>query len=90
MDETADVLLAYKMNGQELSPDHGYPIRLIVPGYIGGRMVSDPETGRVVLAYNMVSRTVCVLCFRAISAGRRPTHFHNSWRKSGFHDRIRI
>ncbi len=40
MDETADVLLAYKMNGKDLSPDHGYPIRLIVPGYIGGRMVS--------------------------------------------------
>nr|UXG49831.1 nitrate reductase [Saccharina japonica] len=39
MDETADVLLAYKMNGKELSPDHGYPIRLIVPGYIGGRMI---------------------------------------------------
>lgn len=40
MDETADVLLAYKMNGEDLAPDHGYPIRLIVPGYIGGRMVS--------------------------------------------------
>lgn len=39
MDETADVLLAYKMNGKDLTPDHGYPIRLIVPGYIGGRMV---------------------------------------------------
>lgn len=39
MDETADVLLAYKMNGKDLAPDHGYPIRLIVPGYIGGRMV---------------------------------------------------
>lgn len=39
MDTTADVLLAYKMNGEELAPDHGYPIRLIVPGYIGGRMV---------------------------------------------------
>ena len=43
MDETADVLLAYKMNGKELSPDHGYPIRLIVPGYIGGRMVRREE-----------------------------------------------
>lgn len=40
MDDSADVLLAYKMNGKELSPDHGYPIRLIVPGYIGGRMAS--------------------------------------------------
>ncbi|CAM9726362.1 unnamed protein product, partial [Hapterophycus canaliculatus] len=39
MDETADVLLAYKMNGKDLTPDHGYPIRLIVPGYIGGRMI---------------------------------------------------
>lgn len=44
MDETADVLLAYKMNGEELTPDHGYPIRLIVPGYIGGRMVSLRST----------------------------------------------
>lgn len=43
MDETADVLLAYKMNGKDLSPDHGYPIRLIVPGYIGGRMVSSQQ-----------------------------------------------
>ncbi|CAM9791278.1 unnamed protein product [Ascophyllum nodosum] len=39
MDSMADVLLAYKMNGAELTPDHGYPIRLIVPGYIGGRMI---------------------------------------------------
>lgn len=43
MDETADVLLAYKMNGKDLSPDHGYPIRLIVPGYIGGRMVRSTK-----------------------------------------------
>lgn len=45
MDETADVLLAYKMNGKELAPDHGYPIRLIVPGYIGGRMVRRAPAG---------------------------------------------
>jgi DMSO/TMAO reductase YedYZ molybdopterin-dependent catalytic subunit len=29
------VLVAYQMNGQELSQDHGYPVRLIVPGYYG-------------------------------------------------------
>lgn len=33
----ADVLLAYKMNGQDLPPDHGYPLRAIVPGTVGVR-----------------------------------------------------
>ena len=28
-----DVLLAYKMNGQELPPEHGFPLRAIVPGW---------------------------------------------------------
>jgi DMSO/TMAO reductase YedYZ molybdopterin-dependent catalytic subunit len=30
-----EVLVAYQMNGRELSQDHGYPVRLIVPGYYG-------------------------------------------------------
>ncbi|CAH1766136.1 10827_t:CDS:2 [Entrophospora sp. SA101] len=34
-----DVLLAYQMNGEILSPDHGYPLRVIIPDVIGGRMV---------------------------------------------------
>jgi DMSO/TMAO reductase YedYZ molybdopterin-dependent catalytic subunit len=29
----ADVLLAYKMNGRELPPEHGFPVRAIVPGW---------------------------------------------------------
>ena len=29
----ADVLLAYKMNGAELPPEHGFPLRAIVPGW---------------------------------------------------------
>jgi DMSO/TMAO reductase YedYZ molybdopterin-dependent catalytic subunit len=28
-----DVLLAYKMNGEELPPEHGFPVRAIVPGW---------------------------------------------------------
>lgn len=33
---TADgVLLAYEMNGQPLPPQHGYPLRLVVPGWYG-------------------------------------------------------
>lgn len=30
-----DVLLAYQMNGEDLTPDHGYPLRAIVPGNYG-------------------------------------------------------
>ncbi|KAG0276902.1 hypothetical protein BGZ96_003094 [Linnemannia gamsii] len=39
IDEYFDVLLAYEMNGERLTPDHGYPLRLIVSGCIGGRAV---------------------------------------------------
>ncbi|KAJ3294255.1 hypothetical protein HK104_003791 [Borealophlyctis nickersoniae] len=39
MDERNDVLIAYEMNGKELPPDHGYPIRTILPGMVGGRTV---------------------------------------------------
>ena len=28
-----DVLLAYKMNGSDLPPEHGFPVRAIVPGW---------------------------------------------------------
>lgn len=27
------------MNGLPLEPDHGFPVRMIIPGQIGGRMV---------------------------------------------------
>ncbi len=30
-----EVLLAYQMNGESLQPQHGYPLRLIVPGWYG-------------------------------------------------------
>jgi sulfane dehydrogenase subunit SoxC len=30
-----DVLVVYEMNGEPLPPDHGYPARLLVPGWIG-------------------------------------------------------
>lgn len=36
---TDDVLLCYEMNGQPLEPTHGFPLRMIVPGYIGARSV---------------------------------------------------
>ncbi|RHZ79466.1 hypothetical protein Glove_144g106 [Diversispora epigaea] len=52
MNDANDIILAYGMNGEKLTPDHGFPIRTIFPGYIGGRttkwlgkvVVSDKES----------------------------------------------
>ena len=50
-----DVLLAYEMNGEPLTPDHGYPVRAIVPGWYGAsavkwlkeiRITREPDSGR--------------------------------------------
>ncbi|MGB0386198.1 MAG: molybdopterin-dependent oxidoreductase [Ardenticatenaceae bacterium] len=34
-----DTILAYLMNGEPLLPDHGFPVRLLVPGWIGSNSV---------------------------------------------------
>ena len=34
-----EVLLAFEMNGKPLTPVHGAPLRVVVPGYIGARSV---------------------------------------------------
>ncbi|KAJ2926667.1 hypothetical protein H1R20_g10437, partial [Candolleomyces eurysporus] len=38
-DPRKGMMLAWGMNGLPLEPDHGFPIRLVVPGQIGGRSV---------------------------------------------------
>ena len=45
-----DTLLAYAMNGEDLPRDHGFPLRAVVPGWVGsssikwlGRIVVSPE-----------------------------------------------
>lgn len=45
---TPGTLLAQKMNGAALTPDHGYPLRTVVPGYIGARSVK--WLGRIVVS----------------------------------------
>ncbi|XP_073221700.1 sulfite oxidase-like isoform X2 [Cicer arietinum] len=44
----ADVLLAYEMNGEPLNRDHGYPLRVIVPGVIGARSVKWLEVINII------------------------------------------
>ncbi|CAF1013340.1 unnamed protein product [Adineta steineri] len=39
MNPAMGVMLAYKMNGESLTPDHGRPLRVLIPGQIGGRSV---------------------------------------------------
>ena len=34
-----DVLLAYEVNGAPLPPEHGFPVRLVIPGYFGTNSV---------------------------------------------------
>ncbi|MGH9100768.1 MAG: molybdopterin-dependent oxidoreductase [Acidimicrobiales bacterium] len=35
----ADVVIAYEMNGEPLAPEHGFPLRALVPGYYGTNSV---------------------------------------------------
>jgi len=35
----SDVILAYEMNGETLPIDHGYPVRVVIPGIVGARNV---------------------------------------------------
>ncbi|XP_073772157.1 sulfite oxidase, mitochondrial isoform X1 [Danio rerio] len=49
LSEEGDVLLAYEMNGEDLPPDHGYPVRVVVPGVVGARNVK--WLGRIVVSH---------------------------------------
>ncbi|MEP7360872.1 MAG: sulfite oxidase, partial [Chloroflexota bacterium] len=54
-----EVLLAYEMNGRPLEPQHGFPLRLIVPGWYGMTSVKWLTSIRTVTqpfeGYQMVS-----------------------------------
>ena len=39
MSPAGDVILAYEYNGWRLAPDHGVPVCLLIPGFIGGQVL---------------------------------------------------
>ncbi|KAI8617607.1 Oxidoreductase, molybdopterin-binding domain-containing protein [Chytriomyces sp. MP71] len=39
LDPRGDVILTFKMNGEDLPRDHGWPIRALVPGHVAARSV---------------------------------------------------
>lgn len=39
MDPNRGIMVSYRMNGELLHPDHGRPLRIVIPGQIGGRSV---------------------------------------------------
>lgn len=43
-----DTLLAYRLNGEPLPRDHGYPLRAIVPGWVGSSQIK--WLGRIVVS----------------------------------------
>jgi sulfite oxidase len=50
MDPRGDVILAYEMNGEPLTRDHGFPLRCIVPGVVGARNVK--WLGKIIISKN--------------------------------------
>lgn len=67
LDKSFEVILAHEVDGAPLPPDHGYPLRLVIPGYIGVRNckwvtkleISDEEATSVMQRrdYKMIKET---------------------------------
>ena len=59
-----EVLLAYSMNGEPLAPEHGFPLRVVVPGFAGVRspkwLTASPC--RTVLPTTTCSNMIINLC----------------------------
>ena len=53
MDPSCDVMVAYKQNERFLAPDHGFPIRMIIPGHIG-------EPVSLIVPQNWPCRMSCI------------------------------
>ena len=64
-----DALLAYEVNGVPLPPQHGYPLRLVVPGWYG--MTSVKWLSRITLRRRAVRRVPDAALLPASPGGGR-------------------
>ena len=58
-----DTILAYAMNGEPLPIDHGFPLRLIVPGWVGANSIKWVGTISCFIGQNLdraKHRNICL------------------------------
>ena len=60
-------LVAYEMNGEALAPDHGFPLRTVVPGYIGARSVK--WLGRIIVSDRPSSNHYLATAYKLVTDG---------------------
>ncbi len=65
-----DTLLAYGMNGEDLPADHGYPLRAVVPGWVGASSIK--WLGRIVVSSDPIWTRNNTTSYVLIGDGRRP------------------
>jgi sulfane dehydrogenase subunit SoxC len=68
--ETAEALLAYEMNGEPLPSQHGFPLRLVVPGWYG--MTNVKWLGRITLLNQPFTGFQNAVAYRMYDADGEP------------------
>jgi len=65
--DTPGAMAAYEMNGKVLAPDHGFPLRSVVPGYVGARSVK--WLGRIVASDRPSSNHYLATAYKLVTEG---------------------
>lgn len=72
-----DVLVAYEMNGEPLPPDHGFPARLVVPGWAG--IASIKWLGEIEVSTTAVFTAWNTVFYRGIARQPVKSAFELAW-----------